>query len=433
MLIFHGVNVPTKSLPAYPEALGFGEDDAALLQSAGFNAVRLTVERYAVEPAPGHFDDAYIDHFAGTVAMLARHGIASLIDFHQDEYGPVFFDNGFPAWMTMTDGLPNLYQVGFPLQYLLNPALNRAFDHFWANDVGPSGHRLQADDVEILARVAKRLASQPRLLGFEVMNEPWPGTVWPTCFTPLVGCPLFDQGPYSAYHARAIAGLRAADPRHLIWYEPVVTFNYGIPTSMRPPADPQLGFAFHDYPICAGAACETADELVTANALDHGAATGNALLETEFGATFDTADIARQLNLYDRRMIPWLFWSYTRYVDALNPDGTLKPATGANVNAAMVATLARPFPKAVAGTPSAWGFDPSAKRFTLTYSTQRAAGHGSFGPGAITEIAVPAVQYPTGYRVSVTGATVASAPDAPVLELRAQLGAGRVSVTVTPA
>jgi endoglycosylceramidase len=105
------------------------------------NAVRITVERYAVEPAPGQLDSAYLAHIADTVKTLARHGILSLIDFHQDEYGPVFYDNGYPAWMTVTDGLPNVFEVGFPLQYLFNPALERAFDHLW--DGGRHAYRLE--------------------------------------------------------------------------------------------------------------------------------------------------------------------------------------------------------------------------------------------------------------------------------------------------
>lgn len=90
-----------------------------------------------------------------------------------------------------------------------------------------------------------------------------------------------------------------------------------------------------------GGTCAAADQQVTTNALNHVASTGDALLETEFGATTNTTSITRRLNLYDSRMIPWLFWSYTRDVVALNADGTLKPATGPNVNIAMLAALAR--------------------------------------------------------------------------------------------
>ncbi len=67
VVIVHGVNMPSKWLPAHPAGLDFGSDDAELLATSGFNAVRLTVERYAVEPAPGRFDAGYVAKFADNV------------------------------------------------------------------------------------------------------------------------------------------------------------------------------------------------------------------------------------------------------------------------------------------------------------------------------------------------------------------------------
>jgi endoglycosylceramidase len=341
-----------------------------------------------------------------------------------------------------------VYQVGFPAQYFLNPALNRAFDHFWANDIGPSGRRLQADDVDILAHVANRLARQRGLLGYEIMNEPWPGSQYPTCLTPA-GCPNFERGAYSAYHARVISAVRTADPSHMIWYEPLTTFNQGVQTSMVPPSDPRLGFAFHDYPLCsavAGAAgvgppssgtpCApldaTEDALVLANAEAHSAATGNALLETEFGASTDLSALSQQLGRYDASMMPWMFWSYTHYIDPYASDGTLEPATSANVNAPMLATLARPYPQLVSGTPVSWSYDPITKMFSLRYSPSRADGHGTFRPGAETDISVPALQYPNGYVATVVGGTVVSAPNAPILRVRSASGPGPINVSIAP-
>ena len=443
-LVVHGINVPSKLLPAYPAALNFGDDDAALIASMGLDAVRLTVERYAVEPRPGVFDDAYIAHVADAVRLLWRHGIASLIDFHQDEYGPVFYDNGFPDWMTMTDGLPNLFEVGFPAQYVANPALNRAFDHFWDDAAGPDGRPLQTDDVAIQSRVASALRSEPGVLGYEAINEPWPGTRYASCFVLGVGCPTFDRGPVSAYYKRALPALRSADPRRLAFYEPLVSFNYGIPTSATGPKDPGVGFAFHDYPACSAGddaglpvpapaqSCAAEDGLVLDNAVRHVATTGDALLETEFGSSSNTQTVGDQLDRYDAQMVPWMFWSYTRFVDALAPDGKLQPATGSNVQAPMVATLARPYPELVAGTPQGWSFDSSTKAFSATWTTRRAAGGGAFPAGARTEVVVPAVQYPHGYTARATGATIVSKPGAGVLEVAQRPGASQVSVSIVP-
>src|SRR5207245_1404307 len=50
VLIFHGVNMTMKVPPYQPSALGFGDDDAALLAREGFNTVRLGAILKAIEP-----------------------------------------------------------------------------------------------------------------------------------------------------------------------------------------------------------------------------------------------------------------------------------------------------------------------------------------------------------------------------------------------
>jgi endoglycosylceramidase len=60
-------------------------------------------------------------------------------------------------------------------------------------------------------------------------------------------------------------------------------------------------------------------------------------------------------------------------------------------------------------------------------------GHGRFAAGSQTEVAVPAIQYPDGYHAQVSGAVVASAPNASTLRLLSRVGATAVTVTLTPA
>jgi endoglycosylceramidase len=161
--------------------------------------------------------------------------------------------------------------------------------------------------------------------------------------------------------------------------------------------------------------------------------TGDALLETEFGNTTDQATLDGQLSRYDGAMVPWMFWSYSRFICGYGSDGTtLAPAAGATVDWATLTTLARPYPQLVSGTPGSWQYDPSARGFTLSYTTARADGTGTFGPGAETAIAVPRLAYPAGYRATVTGGHVISAPGAPVLRIAAAAGATRVDVQVAP-
>jgi endoglycosylceramidase len=443
VLVVHGVNVSMKGTLAQSEAYGFGADDAAFLASQGLNAIRLTVERYDIEPAPGQFDPAYLAFVRNVVRVLDRYGILTLIDFHQDEFGPVFHDNGYPAWMTSTGGLPNDYQVGFPYQYLANPADNHAFDTLWNDGPDARGTPLWQDDTQILARTVDALRGTPGVLGFEILNEPWPGTKYPPCLTPFVGCPSFDEGPLSSYYAAMDTAIRGQDRRHLVFYEPLVTFDYGIPTSVVPPPnDTRLGFAFHDYPLCtfyrnAGlplnfdTECGVESGVAVNNALTHVRAHPNALLDDEFGAAAAPSSITQSVQLYDAKMIPWMFWSYQEVV-GITPDGAYPTPPGGPPVSGVAAALSRPYPQLVAGTPQRWSYDPSTHVFTATYSTARADGHGRFGSNAISQFEVPATAYPDGYDVTVTGGQPVSGENDSLLLVAAAPGARDVSVTVTP-
>ena len=120
VVIVHGINMVYKLPPYYPAAAGFGNDDAAFLQSVGFNAVRVGVIWKAVEPEPGVYDDGYLNRIAQTVATLARHGIVSLLDFHQDLLNELFQGEGVPDWAVQSRR-PTQPGARFPCQLPVEP------------------------------------------------------------------------------------------------------------------------------------------------------------------------------------------------------------------------------------------------------------------------------------------------------------------------
>ena len=142
VVVLHGVNQVFKVPPYEPSADGFGDDDAAFLAANGFNAVRVGVIWAAVEPQPGQYDDGYLDAIEATVRTLAGHGIVSLLDFHQDQYNEKFQGEGAPAWAVPPSNAPNP-QLGFPYNYLFNPAEWQVWDRFWNNYKAPDGIGLQ--------------------------------------------------------------------------------------------------------------------------------------------------------------------------------------------------------------------------------------------------------------------------------------------------
>ena len=50
---------------------------------------------------------------------------------------------------------------------MTNPALQRAFDNFWANRPGPDGVPLQEHYATAMRAVAARFAHEPNVLGYE--------------------------------------------------------------------------------------------------------------------------------------------------------------------------------------------------------------------------------------------------------------------------
>ncbi len=141
------------------------------------------------------------------------------------------------------------------------------------------------------------------------------------------------------------------------------------------------------------------------------------------------------LGIADKYRMGWLEWAYSgNDKTSSSPNGQAlvldpsQPPTGANVVTGKLKALAEPYPQIVAGTPSKWSYTKGI--FRLTYSTARAAGGGRFAAGSETDIAVPAVQFPAGYHVTVIGATVSSAPNAAMLRL-SSTAATTVTVTVS--
>jgi endoglycosylceramidase len=450
VLILHGLNMVSKLPPYLPSHDGFSRDDARFLARNGFNTVRLGVIYKGLEPEPGKYDRGYLRDLVRTERMLAREGIYTLVDFHQDMYNERYSGEGWPDWAALDDGLPAAPDAGFPANYFAMPALNRAFDHFWANDPGPGGVGLQDRYAAAFRVVAKAFRDRSKVLGYDLMNEPWPGTIWPTCAHPF-GCPGFDRGELTSFHRRVTQAIRKPDSRHLVWYEPEVIFNFGAVSNPDSP-DPRAGISFHNYclPDALGllppgnqlgaTTCPLLEERVMDNAEKQARQTGDALMLSEFGATDDLALIRRIVRSAEEHVLSWQEWHYCDCSDATTSGpGTQslvvdprKPPRGANVKRAKLEILGRPYPQAVAGTPERFRFDPGTNRFDLAYRVRQPDGR-KVGRGLTTDISVPRLHYPRGtYRVTAEGARVVSAARSRVLRLRACKGAEQVSAAVEP-
>lgn len=438
VVIQHGVNMVNKIAPYTQEAVGFGDDDATFLAANGLDTVRVGIIWKAVEPQPGVYDDTYLASIRRTVEVLAAHGITSLIDTHQDQFNERFQGEFAPDWAVIDDGIPAEPRLGFPLNMFAQAALWRAYEHFLANSPGPGGIGIQDRFAAAWAHIAGYFRNVDGVLGYDLLNEPWPGSSWPSCLLPG-GCTA--DGQLTALFQNLTRAVRSADPTTLVFAEAPPTSVR--PTNMGSMNDANAGLSFHYYCIWAAATdigCDALIRQVFAGAEAYSQRTGAALMLTEFGATDDNRQIDAVIDVAAEKNVGWHYWAYCPCADpttqdqanqGLVADPALPPA-GANVDTAKLYALAVPHLKVVAGTPITSRLDRADNAWELSYRTARADGKGSFAAGSTTTAFVPKAHYPAGYAVEARGAQVVSAPNAAVLELHSDAGATEVSVRVTP-
>lgn len=412
VVLLHGVNNVDKDAPYIELGDGFTltAEDAALLAGHGFNTVRLGVSFDGLMPTKGVVDTAYLDRVAAVVDALAQYGIHTLLDNHQDGLSKIWGGNGFPEWALTSRPSPLEPNVGFPLYYLM-PSMNLGWDEVWNNNNGVLDYLGDA-----LGALAAKLDGRPGVLGIELMNEPWPGTAFLSCFPN--GCPGFDV-KYQAAMQKLTDAVRARNSRTMVFWEPNVTWNETMPSNLgkNPPITaPQIAFAPHDYcipsqlaiylslPVFLRGLCPVQQDKTWGNIDSFTARTQLPTLVTEFGDG-DPTVLRNTVIRADERFISWQYWHYASRFGAGGPRPD--PFLGD-----IGRELVRTYPQATAGTPGRMIFDSGNGDFAYRY-TPRALG-------VPTEIYVSDLHYPGGYEVRVDGgATVTSPPGARVVTVQA--------------
>ena len=137
-------------------------------------------------------------------------------------------------------------------------------------------------------------------------------------------------------------------------------------------------------------------------------------------------------------MVSWQYWHYCDCDDPTTAGPGIqslvidprKPPKGDNLKREKLAIFSRPYPRAVAGTPTAYDFNPESREFNLGYRSARSAAassarrpdRGLRPPGPL----------PRRLRGRRRGREGRLKPGKRVLRLRNAPGEEAVSVRVTP-
>ncbi len=485
VVLLRGVNAVYKRAPyelyADPgKPWNFTAADAQRMAKLGFNIVRLGVIWEGLEPGtlgpnnpaictpgtPGNAHqfnaavaDAYLAKVAKTVNLLGKYHIYTLLDMHEDVYSSEFGGEGAPPWAVCTDGNPIGTLPGRWSNTYNDPALRASVQNFWNNDVVGD---LQGEYDHVWQVVAHYFSDNQWIAGYDPINEPFTRDLDHTSAPP--GSPLVAGHLECFYTGSAHPGLsfhdgnvlscppddpskglirtiQAADPHHLVFFEPDIFSSRGKRNDIGPLGLKGLVFNFHVYcglrsgvtgdPTSVDACAE--QELKTMNRRseerpDIASAkqpAGPAWFMSEFGATTSEALMELLTANADQLQLGWTYWAWKYYNDPtgssdealVTPTGTLSPTA---------ASLSRAYPQAVAGTPVSLSFDPESADFHMVYVPKSQVK-------APTVIFVPmAVHYPKGYCARVTGGTIVSKPNATHLLIANGPSASLVTVTIKP-
>ncbi|NRQ32886.1 cellulase family glycosylhydrolase [Nonomuraea sp. NN258] len=425
-LYLHGFNTASSAKGA-PDALPkLTEPDIDReYRDMGTNFVRFLIQWRAVEPSPGTYDTKYLDKVAERVRWYAKRGYHVMLDMHQDLWGNGITPagvagNGAPGWATHTDGLPVATEHFTWEMYYLEPGVIRAFDHFW-NTTGEHPE-LMDRYAKAWKAVAQRFKDDPAVLGYDLMNEPWGGSVQGA---------TFETGPLATLYRKTIAEIRSVDEDNWIFLEPqAVGVNWGLPSALPYFDDPRGGpdkiaFAPHVYPLpldlgddYTDGSKEWTDRTLgwwRDNTLRTAERMRAPILLGEFGLDMTrpgAADLVGKLvDLSDQLGMGRAYWS--------RDEGSWGPYDDKGEPTALVPAYTRAYPRAVGGVPQALKYGD--KSLTLTFDANET------GP---TEFYLPARDFPNGGKASTGQASWD--PGTRVLTVKTRTY-GRIDLTITPA
>ncbi len=282
IFIPRGINMVCKD-PSVNYIGNYSLDDFNWLHDKGFNLIRLGIFWAGAEPNPGEYDLDYFIKIDEIIDKAALANIPVFLDMHQDLYG-IKFEDGAPLWATIDEGCEHVRTKLWSESYLMSAAVQRSFDNFWANSPAIDGVGLMEHYINLWKFIADRYKDHPYVIGYDVMNEPFPGTPGlmvagaimecgqrngvndiseitnPEVLLELIGEiePItadFEENTLNPFYRELCKAIRSVDTETIFMFESNYFANAGIPSHVEPAKDdngnlyPNQVYAPHGYDI----------------------------------------------------------------------------------------------------------------------------------------------------------------------------------------
>jgi endoglycosylceramidase len=380
VLVLRGTNVEGESkntADLLPPHYATSADFARLREMVGFSAIRLLVFWEAIEPTQGVYDEAYLAAVRARVEAAGAAGLLVIVDMHQDVYGRGFGFDGAPRW-SCDEALYASFTP--PAEWFFSyfePEVQACFDRLWTDPA------TRAAFGAAWARLAQALRGAPGLFGYELLNEPSPGSL---------DLRRFETQIAPAAYTEWIDAIRAVDPDPYVLIEPASNANIGLASSLVAPDRERVIYAPHVYPAALErgggwfGTRESLDDWMDLLSSD-AQQMGLPLVVTEVGAR---ADVPGALTFLDE-----VFDAFdgarlgaTQWEGGWGDVSTYAIWDVTGAPSPIARAIARPTPARIAGTPISWSWDAVSGTFVFSWN-EDASGD--------TLVIAPTLAFPSGF------------------------------------
>ncbi len=187
--LLSGMNIDDKHLNQKEFYYDLNEEFFKKYRAYGFDIIRLAVTWQNLEPEMYCYNEEYLKSLDRIFELAEKYGVYILLDMHQDIYSAndgKSVGDGAPSWAAITDGAkPRMPIFVWADGYFFGRWVHNSFDHFWNNDF-VRGVGLQDRYCDLWKMLATRYGNSPALFGYDLMNEPFPGSMSKRMFLRLV-------------------------------------------------------------------------------------------------------------------------------------------------------------------------------------------------------------------------------------------------------